>query len=183
MMDLAKVNMKKGLTISAVLAVMSLGVAAPAMADVYVGANVGYASAGGETGNPSDKSGGTYGVVVGTDVGSGFGVEAGYERLNDLKWSDGSKAKADALSVAGTYSFGTMHGIAPYAKVGITQSQFKVDGETLKGNSPFVAVGADIQSSVLPKGTAFNVEVKHHENFANEDVRFLGVSAGVKYSF
>lgn len=175
-------TMKNRVLAAALLA--SALVAAPAMAsDVSVGVNVGYASAGGQTGNPSDKSGATYGVTVGTQLGGGFGVEAGYERLNDLKWSDGSKAKAEALSVAGTYSFGTMYGIAPYAKLGMTQSQFKVDGETLKGNSPFVAVGADIPSSVLPKGTVLNVEVKHHENFANEDVRFLGVTAGVKYSF
>lgn len=174
--------MKKMTSIMA--AVMVMGAAGAAMAsDFYVGANVTHTVAGNVDG-ATDRVDNGYGLVAGWNVTPSVALEAGYERLGDIKFGD-EKVKAEAYSLAAAYKPESLkaYGFEPYGKLGVEHATLKAPANRDTGVSAFAAVGVDYRLDSVAKGLAANFEYKYHDNFAQEDVRVNGVSAGLKYNF
>lgn len=180
--NLKGIRMKKFGSVLALGMIAAMAAPAAMASDYYVGANLSHTVAS-KVDGATQKVDQGYSVVAGYNLTPAVAVEVGYDRLGDIKFGS-DKVKGEAYTLAAAYKPGlSAFGFDAYGKVGVAQAQFKEGAAKWKGESGFVAVGADYSLATVAKGLSANVEAKLYSDFAREDVRVHGLSAGVKYNF
>lgn len=180
--NLKGIRMKKFASVLALGMVAAMAAPAAMASDYYVGANLSHTVAS-KVDGATQKVDQGYSLVAGYNLTPSVAVEVGYDRLGDIKFGS-DVVKGDAYTLAAAYKPGlSAFGFDAYGKVGIAQAQFKEGSAKWKGESGFVAVGADYSLANVTKGLSANVEAKLYNDFAREDVRVHALSAGLKYNF
>lgn len=178
-------NLKK---IFAIATLSAAAFAAPVIASEagpYVGASVGYSKFYVPTldGVAVDRDGASVSAYGGYNFDKHFGLEVGYTRFADAKFSslgETASIKPHAFTLEGTARYEIFKNATLFGKAGLAYTKANTLGESFDKYGAVAGFGLDY---ALAESVNVRMQVQYLPNFADSDENMVNASVGLTYAF